>query len=81
MLQYNINQYVLVPSSLGIKGFHPNEFQSNIRIGTLRRNFLMLPLVGLHVKHAALGPTLLSNGYRGIKGPGLEAHHSSLRNT
>jgi hypothetical protein len=35
-----VNQYVLVPSSLGIKGFHPNEFQSNISIGTSRRNCL-----------------------------------------
>jgi hypothetical protein len=33
-------QYVLVPSPLGIKGFHSNEFQSNIRTGTLRQNFL-----------------------------------------
>jgi hypothetical protein len=33
-----VNQYVLVSSPLGIKGFHPKEFQSNIRIGTLRRN-------------------------------------------
>jgi hypothetical protein len=41
-----------MPSPLGIKGFHPNEFQSNIRIGTVRRNLFMLPLGGLHVKHA-----------------------------
>jgi hypothetical protein len=29
-----------VPSPLGIKGSHPNEFHSNIRIGILRRNSL-----------------------------------------
>jgi hypothetical protein len=58
------------PVHSALKGFHPNEFQSDIRSCTLRRNFL-LPLGGLHVKHAvqrgicsgtnsafALGPTL-----------------------
>jgi hypothetical protein len=34
-----VTQCALVPSPLGIRGFHPNEFQSNIRIGTLRRSF------------------------------------------
>jgi hypothetical protein len=41
--------WCLVHSAL--KGFHPNEFQSDIRRSTLKRNFL-LPLGGLHVKHA-----------------------------
>jgi hypothetical protein len=41
--------WCLVHSAL--KGFNPNEFQSDIRRCTLKRNFL-LPLGGLHVKHA-----------------------------
>jgi hypothetical protein len=35
-----VSQYVLVPSPLDIKGLDQNEFESNIRTGTLRRNFL-----------------------------------------
>jgi hypothetical protein len=37
---------------LTLEGFHPNEFQSDIRSGTLRQIFFMFPLGGLHVKHA-----------------------------
>jgi hypothetical protein len=34
-----VNQYVLVPSPLGIKGVPPEKFQFDIRRCTLRRNF------------------------------------------
>jgi hypothetical protein len=46
-----VNQYVVVPSPLGIKGVRSEKFQFDIRRCTLRRNFL-LPLGGLHEKHA-----------------------------
>jgi hypothetical protein len=37
---------------LAFKGFHPNEFESNIKIGTSRRDFFILSFGGLHVKCA-----------------------------
>jgi hypothetical protein len=46
-----VNQYVLVPSPLGIKGVPSEKFQFDIRKCTLRRHFF-LPLGGLHEKHA-----------------------------
>jgi hypothetical protein len=44
-----VDQYVLVPSPLGIRGVPSENFQFNIRRCT---KFLVLPLGGLHVKHA-----------------------------
>jgi hypothetical protein len=35
-----------------LEGLHPNEFQSDIGRGTVRRYLFMLPLGELHVKHA-----------------------------
>jgi hypothetical protein len=39
----------LVHSALEV--LHPNEFQSDVR-GYIKATFFMLPLGGLHVKHA-----------------------------
>jgi hypothetical protein len=47
----SVTQYVLVPRPRGFRWAPSEEFQSDIRRGTLRRNFL-LALGGLHVKHA-----------------------------
>jgi hypothetical protein len=35
-----------------LEGLHPNEFQSDIRRGILRRNFYVTIAGGPHVKHA-----------------------------
>jgi hypothetical protein len=42
-----VNQYVLVPSPLGIKGVPPEKFQFDIRRFTIRRNFIT-PQHGQH---------------------------------
>jgi hypothetical protein len=61
----SVNQHVLMPSPLGIKVFHPNEFQSHIRRCTLKQHFL-LPLGELHVMHAVQWSNFGTNSAFGL---------------